>query len=255
MKIKKILLFIIITSAISWGYQQNANGSQALKMVSGSTFKNSSFIIDGDYQSVSELSFPDELNQFLIFDLMRDVQISTIKIHLGINTPLGAQDIEIFLGHNVIGWKKIKTKAILDNGVIIINLKENSGRYLRVNLSEKHYYQPLFIREIEVFTKQPRQQNIYDVDIPQNLISTSSVVVKYSTKQPTTTYLLYGNNFDFIYEGTISQVYSDLNNTTQHQIVLKNLIPKTTYVFRIGIKDAEGKKQLSEYLNFSTKGE
>jgi len=244
---------LIICFSIAVAYQQNKNGSQAVKLISGSSFKNSSLIIDGDYQTAAELSFPDEMNQFLILDMMREVEVERIMIHTDRNSQLSAGDIEVLIGQNVIGWTKVKSKNTGLDAAISVRLNKNSGRYIRINLGSKHHYQPIFINEVEVFIKEPIRQIIHDIEVPEEFISTSSAVIRYRTENQTDTYILYGNNFDFIYEGKISQVYSDLNMKREHQVRINELIPGTTYVFRIGIKDEQGSKRLSDYHYFSTK--
>jgi hypothetical protein len=253
MKIIKFAIFLILF--ICWGlsYQQNLNGSLRVKLVSGSTFKDSQLLIDGSYETAAELSFPDELNQFLIFDMNRQVSVKKILIYVKNKGSLIARDVEVLIGKNVIGWEKLKSKVQLNNSIITIKTEGESGRYLRLNLSKQHYYEPLRIREIEIFIDQPQQQVIYDVSVPEDRITTSSAVIKYRTKTAAASYLLYGNNFDFIYEGKITEVYSDLEMKKNHQIVIRELMPGTTYVFRIGITDEQGNKKLSKYHYLSTR--
>jgi len=247
MKIFKRLLFILLmTTAILLAN----NITSEVGLVSWGGFKDADSLLDNS-QQYAEITSPNAQNQFVILDLRHQLQVTTINV-MG-NSSFNDNEISVFTGQNILSWTMVKSHVSIKNNLIIIVLDNNMGRYLKIVFGNKKREAPLRIKKLELYKLDKIfKQDIIKIDIPERLITTRSVVIKYKTEQPSSTYILYGTNFDFIYDNKIENVYSNATPVEEHSVVLQNLLPKVTYVYVIVAEDVNKEKVRSGFLYFST---
>ena len=91
--------------------------------------------------------------------------------------------------------------------------------------------------------------------VTQNVteISDTFFTVTFQTNKPVSGQIRYGTNYDFVNAHQLTSAQLILNETTQHEIKIDSLLPKTSYRYQIILKDpVSGEKAQSDYYLVTT---
>jgi hypothetical protein len=147
-------------------------------------------------------------------------------------------------------------RLIKDHEYVIRGLKNNTKYFLKIVASDKTGNKTIATNTLSFKTGTITSKNVelkiedlQPLVFDQNLISTDSVTIKFSTNLLTKSYLNYGTEpTKYKEKVTISD-----NFQSDHQVSLSGLKPNTKYYYKITIQDAiYSKKFTSKEFSFTT---
>ncbi len=260
------LIFLTATSSaeelINYQLLSASGFADSQLLISGITVNRSlvpenpflSFLPTANTLDYSELSFPDNLNQFLIYDLQSPVIISTVNIHFSPPLIVASNNLEVFSGEDIINWKKIDQSCLVSDNLYTLRLENTNSRYLKILFGTDNKFAPLRIQNIrfQLASVPAEKQALVSVSIPDAKITSSSAFIEYETSRFVVTSIVYGSNFDYLYSNTIGHSYTDALPKFKHRLTLYGLTSKTTYIFRVRLSN-NSINNLSKAYYFSTK--
>ena len=78
------------------------------------------------------------------------------------------------------------------------------------------------------------------------------VKISYKTNLETTAQIVYGYNYDFIFEERLPATIMDFHPAKEHTTELSNLIPRTSYRFQIRVRDYQNNTAETKYYLVTT---
>lgn len=174
----------------------------------------------------------------IIIDLKTDQYLQRLQIA---QTELPTK---IQTSSDGIGYDTIPTQTLTTINPLSYDLTGYNGRYIKISNSSTVNCSAIKIYAAPDF----RLSYIFINALPSSNECTLSV----KTFGKGYMQVLYGLNYDFIYNKTLLGIYSNMSMTNTETIQLKDLQPETTYRYQFKFSDLKGKTIESNYFTFTT---
>lgn len=234
-------LFLLCTLAL--GQLQNIDYT----VVAASTFQDKQNLKLAEQWAV--LAKPTTRNQFVVLETAGTKAFQEITFSMADGVT---EEIKVFVGMSPITFDQAQVRTIRQNEQITLTLDQPlSGQYVKIQFGQEVQETPLRIRNIKLFAKS-EAGSVNNFKNIQVITSTNNTaIITYETEFPVQTNVVYGTNFDFLYESKLEQAVLEPTLKTQHSVVLSGLLPKVTYAACLVLRDTSGQEQRSAIQHFT----
>jgi hypothetical protein len=234
-------LFLLCTLAL--GQLQNIDYA----VVAASTFQDKQNLQLAEQWAV--LAKPTTRNQFVVLETAGTNALHEVTFSMADGVT---DNIKVLVGMSPITFQQAKVRTIVQGEQVILTLEQPlSGQYVKIQFGQDVREIPLRIRNIKLFAKSETStaNNFKNIQIITSANNTA--IITYETEFPVQTNVVYGTNFDFLYESKLEQAVLEPTPKIQHSVVLSGLLPKVTYAACLVLKDAQGQEQRSAIQHFT----
>lgn len=240
-----LILFCICLSSLF------AEQIRDFSLVATSRFKDPQHLIGKRF---ALLENPTTLNQFIILNLHRPVKIAAAQCTITAHPDISVNTLRVYGGQDLTALAPIAVTVSRVNETYTMEGPFPALTYVKIVFGNKPSSLELAVGDVQVFAVTPdvvTKPVVTEVQVA--LLDLTSVVLTYHTIDEGQTQVVYGNNFDFIYEGYLAQVYQNQVPTNNHRVVITGLLPQTTYAYFIKSIMASGDEYQTPMFYFSTK--
>lgn len=174
----------------------------------------------------------------VILDLGQDQYLAKLELWQN-ETPINIQT-----SSDGIGYDQVATPSPILERPLTYDLTGFNGRYIKI-------INPTTVNctEIKAYAAPDFQLTYVSINAIADVYSCAITV---QTTGKGYMQLLYGMNYDFIYNKILLGIYSAMSLTDSETVVLTGLAPETTYRYQFKFRDINGKTIESNYFTFTT---
>ncbi len=236
------------------------NIAQQKRVIFPGEFTSPVSIVDGDLSTSAVLPV-SAMQRKIVVDLGGPVYLDTITVYSSpatgerdLQVGVAPPDSRVGISTDILNWHTISTYNIVSKQVSgdmradTFLCEASAARYILVRCSAG---KTITLNEIEVYASSNYTYDLQDISVEA---MDTKAILSFRTTREASAQVIYGTNYDYLYEKQLKQTIMDFAYTKDHSVVITDLKPQTSYRFQVRATDHLNNVIQSDFILFTTKG-